>query len=206
MAEFSDFISQVVPVLHAHVPGDLVFWTQDELLRWLDDRVKNLAKKGAFVVRNTITLVDATATYDLPDRTLSVIHVAHASKPVKASSTTELEASTPTFATTTGDALERWYADRIGAGKIGLQPVPNAVAVAAAATAEVITHEYPATVDGVETITIPVPLVVLDMFAVEVIAEAYRREGDSQMPEAAQQLDKLAGLYQSAVEQLWGSR
>jgi len=206
MPETTDFISQVVPCLHGHVAADLVFWSQEELLRWLDDRVKHLAKKGAFVVRNTVTIVNGTATYDLPARTLSVIHVAHASKPIKASSTTELESRTPAFATATGDAPERWYTDRIGAGKIGFQPVPNAVAVAAASTAEVITHEYPAPADGVETVSIPVPLVVLDMFAVEVIAEAYRREGDSQCPEIAQHLDKLAGLYQSAVEQLWGSR
>jgi len=203
MADFSDFISQTVPVLHGHVAADLVFWSQDELLRWLDDRVKHLATKGAFVVRNTVALVNGTASYDQPDRTLSVIHVAHNHKPLKASSSNELEALTPTFDTTTGDALERWYADNTS---ISFQPVPNAVAVAAASTAEVITHEYPATVDGVEAVDIPVPLVVLDMFAVEVIAEAYRREGDSQLPEAAQQLDKLAGLYQSAVEQLWGSR
>lgn len=198
-------LDDLLAPLHASAPAELVFWSTDELLALLDESIKRFAKEGAFVAPNTITLSAGTAVYDTPPRHLSTLHVSHANKPLKPSSTQELELRDPHFAVTPG-IPKYWYADKGGMNRVGLYPVPDATAVALAGSIQVIHHAYPLAPDGLVTAAITVPRVVADMFEAEVIAEAYAKEGDSQCPEIAASEREIVRLYNSAMGVLWGGR
>jgi hypothetical protein len=196
-------ISNVLPLLHATVPAELVYWSEQEIYNWTDEELKLLAKEGPFVVRDTVAIVAGTAIYSAPTGHLSTIHVAHNNAPLRPSSTQELELKDPAYATFAGTPLY-WYVGTYN--QIALYPVPNAAAIALASTVEVIYHQYPPAPDDLITITLPVPAVIGEMIEMMVVAQAYAKESDSQVPEIAAHLVEVGKLAMAAVQGLWGSR
>lgn len=195
----TDFL---LPVLHSDSYVNLVFWTECELIQWVDAAVKRLARMiGLFVGRSIDTnTANGTATYSLPSQHISTLHVSYNATPLRAANTAELEARDPSYATTVAQP-ERWYQDTLGAATIGLAPVANAVAAL-----WIIYHGWPQTVDcGLSHTTIPLPWCLEGAIELYVIAQAYSKEGDAYAPDIAKQAANLADLYEQTALAYWGA-
>lgn len=189
-------------MLHAGATADLVWWTADQLTRWISDHIKRHAERhGVFVIRDTTTtLVNGTATYAAPGHHLDTIHVAIGGRALVASSTTELEALDDAFRSTaeaTGSLASRWYPDRLGQNQIGIYPVP-ATGLSAGSALDVIYHGF--ICDDPFT----APQFVGDYLELAVAAEAYAAECDGQMVETAQSARQVMGLIDEIVTTYWG--
>jgi len=195
-------ISNSLPALHAADVADLTFWTNTELVEWIDENVKKLAKLAkVFVVRSTSTAtVVGTATYTLPTRHVSTLQVSYNDLPVHASASSDLE-MLDRFYTLTRGTSKKWYEDKLGASpsakKIGLYPVPDA-----AVTVGIIHAEYPATLTSGDTLDVPTP--IADYIECCMIRDAFAKEGDCQLPEIVQHLDQRAKLYEQVFQSYWG--
>ena len=201
-------INNLLPWLHAPSTNQLIWWTDAQLTRWFADALKRHAMAdGVFVLRHTQTLIAAMADYPAPPRHLDTIHVAVNGRPLVASSTTELEALDPAFRTTpetTGHLASRWYADRLGANRIGIYPVPAAT-FSDGGDLEVIYHGFPCNLDEQHTDTrVEIPDGVGEMIELTVLGEAYGCESDAAMPETAQSARGVAGLIEQVVHAYWG--
>lgn len=205
-------ISNMLAPLHTDSAANAVFTTDSELTRFLDEALKNLARKFlVFVVRSTTAIdpVQGTVTYNAPSRHICTLHLtllpdgsAANAQPLTASSTTELEGLDEAYSTTQGTP-EYFYLDRSGINKIGLYPVPNAAA--ADDTIEIIYAEFPATLDEAHPGSdIPTIQTIADMLEADVIRAAYAKESDFALPEVAKNLEGLVNLYNSAIGQYWG--
>ncbi len=202
-------IQNLWPFLHASNAADAVFWPDSELTRYFAESLKRLAQRiGIFVARDTtsITFVAGTAIYDAPARHLSTLHVASEGRPLTASSTKELEARDSLFQTRQVAATKHirdWYSDKIVTNKIGFTPVPSAAL--AGLHPEVIFHQFPCNLDSAHTdVAIDAPVVCGDYLEFCVIAEAYGKEGDLQMPEVAQSAKAFADLFEATFKHYWG--
>jgi hypothetical protein len=62
-------IDSLLPALHAGSRADLYRWTEADLIQWMDESLKRLARKAAvFVYRSTgITSTTAEPLYALPE-------------------------------------------------------------------------------------------------------------------------------------------
>lgn len=204
----TQMINNLLPLLHAPALNQLIWWTDAELTRWVADALKRHAMTdGTFVLRHTQSLFAGQADYAAPPRHLDTIHVAVNGQPLVASSTTELEALDDAFRTTletTGRLTSRWYADRIGANRIGVYPVP-AVGLSDGGDLEIIYHGFPCNLDEAHTDTrIEIPDGVGEMIELAVLGEAYACESDAEMPEVAQSARSVAGLIEQVVHTYWG--
>lgn len=202
-------ISAIWPFLHASGESDAIVWTDAELTRYFQDHLKRFSQKfGCFVIRDitTITLVNAQATYSLPERHISTLHVSLSNRPLVASARHELErldVDYITTAETSSKRTKRWYQDKQSEDTIGFQPVP-ATSLSAGSVAEVIYHEYPCNLDELHNDTdINTPSVIGDYLEFQVIGEAYSKESDLSMPEVAQSARALAMLYEAQISNLW---
>lgn len=202
MPTTTTMIASSLPSLHAADVADLTFWTNAELVEFIDEAVKKLAKFAkVFVVRDTSTsTVIGTATYTLPTRHISTLQVSYNNLPVHASSSSDLE-MLDRFYTLTRGTSKKWYEDKIGASpaakKIGLYPVPDAVH-----TVGVIHAEYPATLTSGDTLDVPTP--IADYIETCMIRDAYSKESDLAMPEVAQHLNERAKLYEQVMSSYYG--
>lgn len=211
-------IGHLWPQLHATSEADVVFISQDTLIRFFTDALKSLAQRfGVFVVRHsTRSLIQGQLYYDAPPRHLSTLHVAilETGKPLVASSTKEQELRDGAFETTQATALKpiRWWIEdkagvtRISAGlagasqihQIGIVPVPGPAD--SGNHWDMIYHAYPCSVlDGIETTK-----TVADYLEHCVMAEAWTPESDFSILESAQSYRHLADLYEAVFEHLWG--
>lgn len=203
-------IARIWPVLHAADAADSVFWSDEEITGYFKEALKRLAQRfGMFVARDTtsITFVQGTAVYNQPARHLSTLHVAVEGRPLVASSTSEMESRDSQYETrqvAVGKRIRDWYEDKLsGLNKLGFRPVPNAAI--AGLSPEVIFHQFPCSLDAAHTeVAIDAPAVVGDFLWARVIAEAYGKEGDMQMPEVAQSARAFADLYEGLFSHYWG--
>jgi hypothetical protein len=203
--DVTSLISHCWHPLHATGQSDAVYFTDAELTRYFAEHLKRLAQRfGVFVVRDTqsITLVQSTAVYNTPPRHISTLFVSLNNSPLIASSTKELELQNPNFQTTQGTP-KRWYQDKVGANRIGFQPVPDAGSDSD--QPEVILHQYPCNLDvGHTDVDIEAPNFVGDYLETQILGECYSKESDQAMPEVAKSCRELAGLYESVIENYWG--
>lgn len=198
-------LGHIWPLLNAVDESDVVFTSAAELQRTLEFWQKKLADTyGIFIVRDTatITLVNGTQTYSLPDRCASVMHVAINGRPLVATSTNQLEALDDSFQTTAETAAKptsRFFLDKSGANIIGFHPVPT-TGFSVGQAVEVIFAQYAcdlsAGIDG--------PLPIVDWLEIQTIGEARRHESDFSMPECAQACSQLADLYSQAMTAYFG--
>lgn len=193
-------ITALLPALHADSTADLMFWALTDLIEWMDEGLKRLARvAGVFVERDTsITTVPGTAAYPLPERQDATLHVSYGTAPLRPASMIELEMRDPGFMTTTG-APDHWYEDGQG-WNVGLCPVP-----AAAVNVPLIMTAWPPALDAGQLNTLvqaPAPLAgYLSMYT---LAKAYGKEGESEMPDVAQHCAARCQMYEQIFGKYYG--
>lgn len=107
----ADWLAEVYACLNAEDATNLIHWTEAELIEWANQGQWDLARRfGMWVERDaTTTTMHEVATYTLPTRHLSTIHVTLARRSLRAASVRELEALSATWST---DACKlRWPGD-----------------------------------------------------------------------------------------------
>ena len=189
-------IDNLLPSLHAAVRADLSPWSEGDLVQWMDEGLKRLARLVAlFVVRDTGTSTAAgVATYALPANHVATLHVSVNGVTLRSGNMAELEARDPAFRTMAG-IPDHWYEDLIGLATLGLTPVPNT-----AQTIGTVYASWPDALDVAKTQTmVSAPSPLKGYLAMQVLAEAYGREGDMEMPDVAQHCKARMRMY----EQIW---
>lgn len=198
--------------LHAGSRADLVFWTEADLIQWMDEALKRLARIACvFVGRDaSITSRNGQATYTLPDRHISTLHVsyssvnANATTPLRPASTMELEAlddSYQTTAVTNGEVPKRWYEDLQGATIVGLAPVPDTDDD----PIPIIYEGYPDTLDaGRQNTLVAAPPPVKGYLAMCVLAECYGRESEIESPDIAAHCRGRVAMYEQIFQSYYG--
>lgn len=199
--DVTQVVTEALPSLHASTAQDLVFWTEGELIEWIDESVKRLAiKAGVFIGRDTTVLTAAgQSTYPLPARHLSTRHVSYGSTPLKPANSAEMEVLDPAYQTTPG-APVYWYQDLLGMSSIGLAPVP-----AAQQTLANIYEGYPEATDaGKQQTIVPGPAPLKGYLGMCLLAEAYGREGEMEMPDVAAHCRGMVEMYERVFLEYFG--
>lgn len=195
-------VSNMIGTLHTDTIANAVWWTNAEMVTFIDEAVKRLAKMfNVFVRRDTsISTVAAAATVTAPSRHLATLHVAYNDRPLRPATTHELSALDEFYDSRAAGPLgpSHWYADKIGITKIGLRPVPIEVK-----TIGLIHTEHPA--DASDGSTIDVPTVIADYLEWSILREAVAKESDAQSPEVAQHLDQVLRFTESIIGEYWGA-
>ena len=210
----TQIIAPLYPQLHGTDATDIVFWTEAELWRYVADAAKRLVQRyGIRIVRDvtSVTLSSGVASYLTPPRHMSTLHVALNNLALRPTSTTELErkdSQYQTRAATAASPVSWWYEDRNLLNHIGLYPVPGPLDDGL--KLEVIFHQYFCGPDLADEVIgspqyIDTQLWTGDYMAISAMAEAYKREGDFQMPESAQAYGALLGLYEQLAQSYWNT-
>lgn len=189
---------QIFTALGASAAADLVFWTAQDLYDWLNEALKQLARRcGLFVERDTsISLVASTASYTLPARHLSTLHVAVDGSGLRPATVAEVEALDADWLNTE-DTPARYLQDVAGLASIRIYPTPDDTG-----TLQLVMHRYPADLAGGGTL--PLPDMLSDLLVDIVIGEARGVEGDGAMPEVAEVCREEAKLYEAVCARYWG--
>lgn len=201
----SDLIARLLPQLHATALGNLPFVSECEIIQWLDEAAKRLARiTGLFVVRDTsIAMVAQQALYSLPARHVATVFVTHDGKLLKPTSTSQLRSLDPLYGIGAISTIpERWYEDKEGEGKIGLYPPPHAQA--AAKQLGIVMLRYPPSLDCAKvTTTMVLPQVLEDALDIFAMSKAYGKESDFRCPEIANHLMQRFALYEQIAQSYW---
>jgi len=194
-------IDQLLPTLHADTRAHLYFWTEADLIAYMNESLQKLASTAMlFVERDaTTTTVPATATYPLPTRQLSTLHISLGSSALRPGTAAELEARDPQWQTTAGTP-DHWYQDTIGLDSVGLAPVPTA-AVALPMICSVTLLDLD--VAKANTL-VQAPAPLKGYLAFSVIARAYGRESETEQPDLAQHATARMKLYEAALTKYFG--
>jgi len=202
LIEQSAIVASLLPSLHAASTADLVMWSECELVQWIDAAVKKLARKVALFIGRSLDTVTAECTraYAVPAQYVSMIHVSYDGQPLRPTSTGELVARDTRWMTRTGRRPASWYVDTIGLAQVGIYPVPGE-----ARSIWMIYHGWPQTVDCAEAHTsIPLPKALEPYIELNVIAEAYTKEGDGYAPDIATAARGLSKIYERVALEYWG--
>lgn len=194
-------IDGILPTLHADARENLAFWTEPDLIEWMDEGLKRLARvAGVFVERDTsITAVPGTAVYPLPERQDATLHVSFGAAPLRPGAMLELEMRDSNFQTTPGTP-DHWYEDGQG-WNIGLTPVP-----ASAETLPILMTAWPPALDIERKNTVVQgPASLAGYLAMYVLAQAYGREGESEMPDVAQHCAGRCEMYEQIFAKYYGA-
>jgi len=198
-AAAQDLLDELYPLLGASGSADLDFWTQAQLLAWLNAGLARLARSAAlFVERDTsISVAGGTAQYSLPTPHLSTLHVSLGKALLRPASAAELEALSATWQTDAGTPARYWQDSGLGTATIGLYPKPIA-----SGTLAVIEHELADALEAGDSLPLPDPLGDYAFFYA--LAEARAIESDGAMPETAETCRQLCGLVESMARDHWG--
>jgi hypothetical protein len=198
----TEVIDSLLPALHTDTRANLYFWTEADLIQWMDEALKRLARKACvFVERSTaLNSVKGQAVYNLPDAHEATLHVSYISTPLRAAGTIELEGRNPQYQTAPGTP-DHWYEGLQGDYTIGVTPVPveNGDAI------PLICAVYPPDLDTAKVntlVTAPYPL--KGYLEMSVLAAAYGREGESEMQDLAQHCRSRADMYEQMFAQYYG--
>jgi hypothetical protein len=196
--DVTQVVDELLASLHAGSRAELVFWTEAQLYQWMDEAVKRLAAIAAlFVGRNSGLTVPATATYSLPNQLLATLHVSVDQDAIRPANTMELEARDDSYQTTEGTP-DAWYQDLLGAGVLGLAPVPDEEI----ALAEIYTG-WPTALDAGQTM-LAAPPPIKGYLAMYALGEAYGIEGEMEMPEVAAHCRGRLELYHQLFRAYYG--
>lgn len=200
----ADWLTEVYACLNAADAATLIHWTEAEIIEWANEGQRDLARRFAMWVERdaTTATADATASYTLPSRHLSTIHVTLAGNSLRAASVRELEALSATWTNDacTGVQTPTWYCqDVTGTTSIRLYKIPNSELVLA-----VLYHEYPA--DLVAGTAPDMPDAAADWLWFRMVAETRAKESDGSMPEATKFCRDVQGIYERAFVTYWGVR
>jgi hypothetical protein len=194
-------LDQLLPDLHSDSYGNLTFWTQAQLINFLDEGAKKLSRATMlFVERDTSkTTANGTGTYSLPLRHNDTIHVSYGATPLRPATTIELEARDQGYRTTPGNP-DHWYEDDMDVTAIALAPVPTA-----AVSLPMICSMYPPDLDTGQLNTLlqaPAPVgIYLSYF---VLARCYGKESESEIQDLSQHAEAKVALLEQVFAHLWG--
>lgn len=194
-------IDGILPTLHADSRADLVYWTEGDLITWMDEGLKRLARTcGVFIERDTsITTSNGTALYPLPERQDATLHVSFGTAGLKPASMLELEMRSASFQTDAGTP-DHWYEDGQG-WNVGVSPVPTI-----ATQLPLIMTCWPPELDAAKRNTFvqgPAPLAgYLAMYA---IGKALGEEGEAEMPDVAQHCMARCEMYEQIFQRYYGN-
>jgi hypothetical protein len=189
--------------LHAGSRADLTFWSEGDLIQWMDEALKRLSRVACvFVGRDaSILTVETQATYTLPARHIATLHMSHVTTPMRPAGTMELEALDTAYQTTAGTPA-RWYQDLQGAVTVGLAPVPDTSDEAL----PIIYEGYPDTLDaGKQNTLVAAPPPLKGYLAMCVLAEAYGRESEIESPDIAAHCRGRVALYEQIFTSYYGA-
>jgi hypothetical protein len=193
-------ITELLPSLHADSADNLTFWTKSDLILWMDDGLKRMARvAGCFLERDlSITASAGRATYPLPQRHDATLHVSFGSSPLRPASMIELEARNADFQTAAGTP-DHWYEDGQGQN-IGLAPVPSS-----AGTLPMVISAWPPALDAAQVNTlVQAPAPFAGYLAFYALAKAYGREGEAEMPDVAAHCEERCRMWEQVFERYYG--
>ncbi len=188
--------------LHAGSRADLVWWTEGDLIQWMDEALKRLSRIACvFVGRAADTLtVAGQAAYALPDRHVSTLHVSHLTTGMRPASTLELESRDPAYQTAPGTP-DHWYEDLQGGMVFSVAPVPDT----SDEPLPVIYNGFPDTLDaGKQNTLVAAPAPLRGYLGLAVIKSCYEREGELESPDIAQHCSARMQLYEQAMVAIYG--
>jgi hypothetical protein len=197
----SNILQNLLPDLHSDSIANLTFWTQSQLINFLDESAKQLSRNTMlFVERDTSkTTANGTGTYSLPLRHNDTIHVSYGATPLRPSTTIELEARDQGYRTTPGTP-DHWYEDDMDVTAIALAPVPTA-----AVSLPMICSMYPPDLDTGQVNTLlqaPAPVSIYLSFYV--LAKAYGKESETEEADLSQHAAAKVALLEQVFAHLWG--
>jgi len=197
-------LTNVLPALHAASTSDsdLTFWKLTDLIEFMDEGLKRLARKaGVFVKRSTsITSAVGSATYSLPDDHVAVLHVSYGTTALRPAGTIELESRDENYRTTQGTP-DHWCLDQLGDYTMGLSPVPNH---AGDSVPVIYTALAPELDDAQENTLVTAPSPLKGYLTMCILAEAYGREGEMEMQDLAQHCKGRIAMYEAMMADYYG--
>lgn len=196
-------IDELLPSLHAGSRAELTYWTEGELIEWMDEALKRLARVACVFVGRTesILSVAGQAAYTLPTRHVATLHVSYLDAPLRPAGTVELEALDSAYQTTQ-DTPERWYQDLVGDATFGLAPVPDT----SDDSIPLIYEGWPETLDaGGQQTLVAAPAPLKGYLAFSVLANAYGREGEMEMPDLAAHCRGRIQMYDQIFQGYYGA-
>jgi hypothetical protein len=196
-------ITGLLPSLHSDSIADLYWWSLGDLILYMDEALKRLARKAGVFVKRSTSSVSAVGipTYSLPADEVAILHVSYLTTPLRAAGMIELESRDPNYRTAPGTP-DHWYADQLGDYTIGFSPVP-------AHAGDAMPLIYTALAPDLDVaqlntlVTAPVPLA--GYLAMSVLAEAYGREGEMECSDIAAHCKERVSTYESMMAQYYGS-
>ena len=202
LIEQSAIVDALLAPLHAAERADLVMWSECELVQWIDAAVKKLARKAALFIGRSLDTetAECVRVYGVPPGFVSMLHVSYDKLPLRPTSTGELVARDTKWMTRTATRPKSWYVDTVGLDQVGIYPL-----VTEAKELWMIYHGWPQTVDCEEAhTTIPIPRALEPFIELDVIAEAYSKEGDGYAPDIAAAARGLADIFTRVAVEYWG--
>jgi hypothetical protein len=194
-------LDQLLPDLHSDSYANLTFWTQAQLINFMDEAAKQLSRNTMlFVERDTSkTTANATGTYALPSRHNTTLHVSYGATPLRPSTTIEMESRDQGYTTTPGTP-DHWYEDDMNVASIALAPVPTS-----ASPLPMICSMYPPDLDtGQVNTLLQAPAPVAIHLAFYVLARAYGKESESEESDVSQHAAAKVALLEQVFAHLWG--
>lgn len=195
-------IDNLLWTLHAATRDELTFWTEADLIQWMDEALKRLARVACvFVGRDVeILTVASQATYTLPERHVSTLHISHVDRALRPSGTLEMEALDAGYQTTAGSP-DYWYEDLQGGLTFGLAPVPDASDEAL----PLIYEGWPETLDaGRQQTLVAAPAPLKGYLTFSVLASAYGTEGEAETPDIAAHCRSRVAMYDQIFQDYYG--
>jgi len=197
--DVSDVLKSLLPALQAESFNQLDFWTETELYQFADEAAKRLAREvGGFIVRSSFAVVANTAEYSVPARHMATIRVSLAGEALSVSNFEEIDALDEDWPTTAADYCDRVFHPTLET--LRLYPIPNTEVSGSVA---IVFARYPAEITAAAAI-VSAPLCLRDYFTWSVLAAARERESEAAMPEVAQWLGGVVGLYTQMMKGYWG--
>lgn len=191
-------LTKLCPTLNAAGYSDLLWWTQDELIRFAAEAAERLGRTlGVFAVRDTTPVSEDQWLYTLPARHVSLLHAALDNTALRPATIGEIEALDDTWDSTKGTP-KKYATDGAGLRSLTLYPVPEA-----AGTLAWIRHTYPALALGSMTAAAPEP--VAGYFKYAVLEAAHQKESDGRMADVAQHAGERRKLYEAICSKYWGA-
>lgn len=196
-------LGDMYPALNASGPGDLIFWSVDELYRWIDETAARLSRTiGCFVERDTsISVVLGQGPYTLPAAQVATVQADVGGAVLRARTVHELEALDSTWSQQQGPP-RAFVQDTSGVTQIVIYPMPDAGN--AGKTLGLVLNFTPPTI-AAGTPLLSAPTVIRDYFSFRTLGEARAKETKAAMPEVATWYRELAGTMEEAMQGYWGA-
>jgi|GEM_PF-2487343 len=180
------------------------YWSLDELYEYAEAYISRLARNhGLFAVYDqSQTTVAGQANYSYPTGGLDVAEVDVAGTPLWPTSVSELQALDLNWedAVATGKTpTSRYCQNYLGFDWIRLYPAP----ASAGAQIGMAGFVKPDDISASYT-TVPTSAVLGDATMLATVAEARLKEGQAQMPEAADAIKQILTFYEKCALAYWG--